>query len=227
MFGIQDYASFLAAIVVFQLVPGAGTLAILSATARNGVGAGFGAVLGTLAGDLLFMVAAVAGLAAVLTANPLLLQALQWFGAAYLCWLGLQLLRSPSPQGAASGEPRHSAWHCFRQALAVSLANPKVVLFFMAFFPLFLRPESSGATLVVMMAHVTLISFVYQTGLVLVGNAVAFRLRAFPAARRIASGLAGIALIGFGVKLAAEQTWAAEQAPGSYSGFQQQEGRQT
>ena len=63
MFGIQDYASFLAAIVVFQLVPGAGTLAILSATARNGVGAGFGAVLGTLVGDLLFMVAAVAGLA--------------------------------------------------------------------------------------------------------------------------------------------------------------------
>ena len=112
-------------------------------------------------------------------------------------------------------------------ALAVSLANPKVVLFFVAFFPLFLRPGSSGATLVAMMAHVTLISFVYQAGLVLVGNAVALRLRAFPAARRIAAGLAGIALIGFGVKLAVEQIWAAEQAPGSYSGFEQQEGRQT
>ena len=58
-------------------------------------------------------------------------------------------------------------------------------------------------------------------------TAVMMSLGAFPAARRIASGLAGIALIGFGVKLAAEQTWAAEQAPGSYSGFQQQEGRQT
>ena len=206
MFGIQDYASFLAAIVVFQLVPGAGTLAILSATARNSVGAGFGAVLGTLAGDFLFMVAAAAGLAAVLTANPVFLQALQWFGAAYLCWLGLQVLRSPSTQGAATAEPRRSAWRCFRQALAVSLANPKVVLFFVAFFPLFLRPGSSGTTLVVMMAHVALISFVYQAGLVLAGNAVALRLRAFPAARKIASGLAGIALIGFGVRLAVHQT---------------------
>jgi hypothetical protein len=43
VFDIQNYPSFLAAILVFQLVPGAGTLAILNATARNGAGAGFGA----------------------------------------------------------------------------------------------------------------------------------------------------------------------------------------
>ena len=68
---------FIAAIVVFQLIPGPGTLAILNATARNGVGAGLGAVLGTLTGDFLFMVAAVAGLAAVMNANPAVFQALQ------------------------------------------------------------------------------------------------------------------------------------------------------
>ena len=55
MFDIQNYGSFVAAIVVFQLIPGPGTLAILNATARNGVGAGLGAVLGTLAGDFLAM----------------------------------------------------------------------------------------------------------------------------------------------------------------------------
>ena len=53
-----------------------------------------------------------------------------------------------------------------------------------------------------MMMHVTLISFVYQAGLVLVGNTVATRLAAVPRARRIATRLAGFALIGFGVKLA-------------------------
>jgi threonine/homoserine/homoserine lactone efflux protein len=96
MFDIQNYTSFLAAILIFQLTPGAGTLAILNATARNGVGAGLGAVLGTIVSDFLFMVAAVAGLAAVMNANPILFQVLQSFGAAYLCWLGLQLLRKPS-----------------------------------------------------------------------------------------------------------------------------------
>ncbi|MDX9996208.1 MAG: hypothetical protein RBS28_12880, partial [Rhodocyclaceae bacterium] len=59
MFDIQHYASFLIAILVFQAVPGPGTVAILDATARHGVRAGFGAVLGTLLGDLLYMTAAV------------------------------------------------------------------------------------------------------------------------------------------------------------------------
>ena len=202
MFDIQNYGSFVAAIVVFQLIPGPGTLAILNATARNGVGAGLGAVLGTLAGDFLFMVAAVAGLAAVMNANPAVFQALQWFGAAYLCWMGLQLLRARVAGDAATPEPRKPASVYFRQAFAVSITNPKVVLFFVAFFPLFLRPDSSSLTLAAMMVHVTAISFLYQAGLVLAGNSIARKLEALPAARRIATRLAGVALIGFGIKLA-------------------------
>lgn len=203
MFEIQNYTSFLLAILVFQLVPGPGTIAILNATARNGVGAGFGAVLGTLAGDFVYMVAAVAGLAAVMKANPLVFEALQWFGAAYLCWIGVQLLRARIGPAAAHAEPRRTGWTYFRQSFAVSLTNPKVVLFFVAFFPLFLRAESSLATLGAMMAHVTALSFLYQAGLVLVGNAVAGRLRALPFARRLATRLAGVALIAFGARLAA------------------------
>ncbi len=202
MFGIHDYASFVAAIIVFQLIPGPGTLAILNATTRNGIGAGMGAVVGTLVGDFVFMLAAVAGLAAVMRANPMLFAALQWFGAGYLCWIGLELLRARTDATATRDEPRQSGWRCFRQACAVSLTNPKVVLFFVAFFPLFLRPGASAPTLLVMMAHVTLISFLYQAGLVLVGNAVARGLRNMPSARRIATRAAGIALVAFGVKLA-------------------------
>ncbi len=206
MFDIKNYTSFLAAILVFQLIPGAGTVTILNATARNGIGAGLGAVLGTLVGDFLFMVAAVAGLAAVMNANPILFQALQWFGAAYLCRLGLQLLRLRMRPLGADSEPHEPARLYFRRACAVSLTNPKVLLFFVAFFPLFLRPGSSIDTLVAMMVHVTVISFLYQTGLVLVGNAAARRLRAIPAVRTIATRLAGIAIIGFGVKLAIGNT---------------------
>jgi leucine efflux protein len=201
MFDIQNYGSFVAAIVVFQLIPGPGTLAILNATARNGVGAGLGAVLGTLAGDFLFMVAAVAGLAAVMNANPALFRALQWFGAAYLCWMGLQLLGARIAGDAATTEPRKAAIVYFRQAFAVSLTNPKVVLFFVAFFPLFLRPDSSSLTLAAMMVHVTAISLLYQAGLVLAGNSIARKLEALPSARRIATRLAGVALIGFGIRL--------------------------
>ncbi|MDE2428160.1 MAG: LysE family transporter, partial [Burkholderiales bacterium] len=62
--------------------------------------------------------------------------------------------------------------------------------------------QSSSVTLMAMMAHVTVISFLYQAGLVLLGNFIASRLKAIPSARRIATRLAGIALIGFGIKLA-------------------------
>lgn len=203
MFDIQNYPSFVLAVLVFQLIPGAGTIAILNATARNGAAAGMAAVAGTLAGDFVFMAAAAAGLAAVMRANPLLFGALQWFGAAYLCWLGVQLLRRRLDPAAAAAEPRRSPATYFRQAFAVSLTNPKVILFFVAFFPLFLRANASGTTLVAMMLHATLLSFLYQAGLVLVGNAVALRLKAFPFARRLATRLAGIALIGFSFKLAA------------------------
>lgn len=203
MFEIQNYYSFLLAILVFQLVPGPGTVAILNATARNGIGAGLGAVFGTLVGDLTYMVAAVAGLAAVMRANPLVFEALQWFGAAYLCWMGIKLLRAKIHSDDTHAEPKRTGWIYFRQAFAVSLTNPKVILFFVAFFPLFLRADSSISTLVAMMAHVTALSLLYQVGLVLVGNVVANRMRSYPPARRIATRLAGVALIAFSVKLAA------------------------
>lgn len=204
MFDIQNYASFVLAILVFQLVPGPGTIAILNATARNGTAAGMAAVAGTLAGDFVFMAAAVAGLAAIMRAHPLLFAALQWLGAAYLCWIGVQLLLSRVVTAARAPEPKRSPWSYFRQAFAVSLTNPKVILFFVSFFPLFLKPSASTATLAAMMLHVTLLSLAYQAVLVFAGNATARRLAAIPSARRIATRLAGVALIGFGIKLAAE-----------------------
>jgi threonine/homoserine/homoserine lactone efflux protein len=202
MFGIHNYTSFVAAIVAFQIIPGPGTLAILNATARHGVRSGMGAVFGTLTGDLLFMLGAVLGLAAVLAARPVILSSLQWVGIVYLCWLGLKLLRAPVADEKANAARTQNHWTCFRQAFAVCLTNPKAVMFFMAFFPLFLTTDSRPATLGVMMAHVSLISLVYQTGLVLVGNAVAVRLSRFQHAVVWARRLVGLGLLGFGIKLA-------------------------
>lgn len=202
MFDIQHYASFVAAILVFQFVPGAGTIAILNATARNGRAAGMAAVAGTLAGDAVYMLAAAAGLAAVMQANPLLFRALQWAGAAWLCWMGVQLLRARIAGEAGAPEPRRAPRAHARQAFVVSLTNPKVMLFFVSFFPLFMKADASPVTLVAMMLHVTLLSLAYQSLLVLAGNRVARRLRALPSARRLATRAAGIALVGFGIRLA-------------------------
>ena len=202
MFGIHNYASFVLAIVAFQIIPGPGTLAILSSTARHGVRSGMGAVFGTLAGDFLFMLGAVLGLAAVLAARPVLLSSLQWAGIFYLCWLGLKLMRTPIEDQDAGPASMRGPWTSFWQAFAVCLTNPKASLFFMAFFPLFLTAGSRPQTLGLMMAHVSLISLAYQTGLVLAGNAVTMRFSRVKSARVWARRLVGLGLLGFGLKLA-------------------------
>ena len=151
------------------------------------------------------MLGAVLGLAAALAARPAILSSLQWVGIVYLCWLGLKLLRAPDANEGASAPQTQNHWKYFRQAFAVCLTNPKAIMFFMAFFPLFLTTGSRPDTLAVMMANVSLISLVYQSGLVLVGNAVAVKLSRFPHARVLARRLVGLGLIGFGIKLAAKR----------------------
>jgi leucine efflux protein len=203
MHGIQHYSSFVFAVLVFQAIPGAGTLAILNATARGGTRAGIAAALGTMTGDLLYMMAAAAGLASVLHTYPEVFRSLQWFGAGYLCWLGYMQLRARAADGAPSLHRYLPRWSHFCRAFAVSLTNPKVMLFFVAFFPLFLQPTASAATLATMMVHVVAISFVWQVGLAYVGNAVAVRLRGRPTARLCARRVAGCALVALGLELAA------------------------
>ncbi|QKH35380.1 LysE family translocator [Achromobacter pestifer] len=203
MFGIQNYSSFIVAILIFQAVPGAGTIAILDATARYGRKTGLASVAGTLVGDFIFMIAAAAGLAAVLQANPLLFRGLQWFGAAYLCWMGIKLFGKKFQNGGTTSKGPSSRWKYFRRALGVSLTNPKVVLFFVAFFPLFMNPGAHISTLAIMMLHVSFLSLVYQALLVFVGNDISVRLKSFPSARRLATWTAGLALVGLSLKLLA------------------------
>jgi threonine/homoserine/homoserine lactone efflux protein len=160
------------------------------------------AVAGTLTGDFLYMLAAVLGLSAILTAHPSILAGMQWLGVAYLCFLGWKLLRVPVMDVSVTANPEQEDWAFFRQALAVSLTNPKVIMFFMAFFPLFLGKESTTMTLLILMVHVTAISLIYQTALVLVGNVAARGLARWRYARLLATRLAGVALIGFGLRLA-------------------------
>jgi len=202
MFDIQNYPSFITAIILFQVIPGPGTLAILSATASNGVRGGMGAVFGTLLGDYVYMLPAALGVAAILAANPMLFSLLQWAGIIYLCRLGWKLLRTAAGNEAAGHASGQCSRHFFRQAFFVSLTNPKVIVFFMAFFPLFMTADARPVTLLAMMIHVTFISLLYQTIVVLAGDVVARRLSRIKHVRLLATRLAGSALIGFGVKLA-------------------------
>jgi threonine/homoserine/homoserine lactone efflux protein len=205
MHEINNSTGFITAILLFQLAPGPGTVAILGATARGGIRSGMGAVFGTLAGDMVYMLVAVSGLAAVVTASPRLFILLQWGGIAYLCRFGWRLLRSAGSAGIRRDDAADGNWQPFRRAFCVGLTNPKVIMFFMAFFPLFMTARSGPVTLLIMMAHVSLLSLVYQTCLVLVGDRIAGWFSRLPGVHVHVKRFAGCMLIGFGLKLALDQ----------------------
>mgnify|MGYP003349544180 CR=1 FL=1 len=137
MFGIADYGAFVAAILLFLLIPGPGNLALITSTGKGGIAGGLAATFGVIAGDQVLMWLAVAGVAALLAAYPAAFAAVQWAGAAYLAWLGWRMLRAqPGDAPVIHIEPRRY----FRQSLLITLLNPKAIVFYMAFFPLFIDP---------------------------------------------------------------------------------------
>ena len=201
MFGIADYGAFVAAIIVFLLIPGPGNLALITSTSKGGVSGGLAATLGVIAGDQVLMWAAVAGVAALLAAYPAAFPRVQWLGAAYLAWLGFKMLMAkPGEAPVLNIKPRHY----FQQAFAITLLNPKAIVFYMAFFPLFVDPARHQGLLTfgVMAATIAVLTFLYGLTVVLLTHFLAERMRANPVIGRVLEKVAGVFLIGFGIKLA-------------------------
>ncbi len=201
MLGVADYGAFVVAILFFLLIPGPGNLALITSTGQGGMRAGMVTGLGVIAADQVLMWLAVAGVSALLAAHPALFHAVQYLGVAYLGWLGWRMLRAqPGDAPVLKMAPRQY----FRQGALITLLNPKAIVFYMAFFPLFVDPaQHRGAlTFAVMAATVALLTALYSVVVVLLTARMAQRLRANPVVVRVLNKTAGVFLIGFGLKLA-------------------------
>ena len=203
MLGIADYGAFCAAILLFLALPGPGTFALLTSTGKGGLRGGAAATLGVIAGDQLLMWLAVAGVAALLAAHPAWFKGVQYLGAAYLAWIGLRLIfaqaSNPSPVAIKPG-------HYARQAFVITLLNPKAIIFYMAFFPLFIDPvrHQGMATFLAMAVTIALITMAYGLALCAFAQVVTAKVRAHRRVARLLEQLAGIFLVAFGIRLGAQ-----------------------
>jgi len=201
MFGITDYPTFVITVLVFLLVPGPGNLALITSTGKGGLAGGLAATVGIILGDQLLMWSAIAGVSALLMAYPAVFHGMQWLGAAYLAWLGLKMLRAkPGAAPVLQIKPRHY----LRQALVITLLNPKAILFYMAFFPLFIDPVQSRGlfTYAAMAITIAVLTLLYGLCSTLLSHFLAARVRANPQIGRALEKVAGLFLLGFGFKLA-------------------------
>jgi threonine/homoserine/homoserine lactone efflux protein len=203
MLGINDYGAFCLAIVIFLALPGPGTFALLTATGKGGLRAGAAATLGIILGDQVLMWAAAAGVAALMVAWPTLFHLVQIAGAGYLAWIGFKLIRA-KPGSAPIVDM--SSGRYLRQALLITLLNPKAIVFYMAFFPLFIDPATHRGfvTFAAMAVTIAVITAAYCLTLCSLAQVLAAKLRANRRLVVALERLAGIALIAFSIRLVSQ-----------------------
>ena len=209
-FGVVDFWTFFLGTLFIVLLPGPNSLYVLSVAAQRGVRQGYLGACGVFVGDAILMILSACGAASLLKTSPLLFMAVKFIGAAYLGWIGLQMVlgcwrrlrAGADATGTATPVIRDS--DPFKKALAVSLMNPKAILFFISFFVQFVDPafHSSFVSFSMLGLVCQVLSFTYLTALIFLGTrlAAAFRRR-----RRLSTALSagvGAMFMGFGVKLA-------------------------
>ena len=187
--GTQEMLVFMAAVFVLNATPGVDLLLTVTRTLQGGARAGIAAALGISAGCVVHTLAAAFGLAALLALSASAFAVVKWAGAAYLLWLAIGMWRSAWRTDANAEDtltvkttPRSFAVD-FRVGLYTNALNPKVALFFLAFLPQFMAPDTANKTLALLGLGAL---FIAQSLLLLLAVvALAAQLRRWPASLRV------------------------------------------
>jgi len=206
--GIHDYWLFVLAGVLLNLTPGQDTFYILGSSIAQGRRIGIASALGICSGCIVHTFAAAAGLSAILATSAAAFAIVKLAGAAYLIYLGIRYLRARDSAGLPASAPvSHDSWRAFRQGVVTNVLNPKVALFFLAFLPQFIDPESPTKIAAFVALGLTFIATGTTWCLFLAIAAASVR-RFFgdhPKAFTRLSQAAGALFVGLGIRLALSQ----------------------
>ena len=201
---LSAYPGFLLACVAVMVVPGPAVTLIVANSLRHGRRAGLLNVASVQLGLALTLGVALQGLASLIAAMGAWFVWVRLAGAAYLVWLGCKMLMASGgiEEGAARREPRGGF---IAQGLAVSLNNPKTLLFFGAFFPQFMDPNRDSILQVLTMgASAMAVAAVSDGAYALLARGRGWSCRAGP---RLMTRASGGLLIGGGLWLALSRSW--------------------
>jgi len=204
--------TFVPAAALLVIAPGPDSLLVLRNSARGGLRAGLATAAGTVTGLLVWAAAAALGLAALLRASEIGYMVVRWAGAAYLVYLGSQLIwRSRRGRGNGGNATGSSAVAHTRPladyltGAGTNLLNPKVGIFFISFLPVFIPRGVPVAPAALLLGGIFLAEgIVWLTAIVLLGDRLNALVSRASVQRRM-ERLTGLVMIGFGVRLALER----------------------
>ena len=145
---------FVGAALALLLVPGPAVLYIVARSVHQGRGAGLASVLGIHVGTLVHIVAATVGLSAVVVSSATAFTVVKLLGAAYLVVLGIRTLIGRNEPADVDALPARGRRRDFAEGIVVNVLNPKTALFFLAFLPQFVDPESGSPALQILVLGV-------------------------------------------------------------------------
>ncbi len=152
--------AYILAATLLSLTPGLDTALILRTTAAEGGRKAFHAALGINAGCFIWGAMVAFGLGALLAVSEFAYTLLKWCGAAYLCWLGVQLLLRPRQHFSLNQENAGSENNWFLRGMLGNVLNPKIGIFYISFLPQFIPAGHSpaGWTFLLVAIHVLIVT---------------------------------------------------------------------
>ena len=210
-YGVTDLWTYVLGAFGIILLPGPNSLYVLSVATARGVRAGYQGAFGVFLGDTILLLLTALGAASLLRSNPSFFLVVKYLGAAYLAWVGVNLiwaaiqkLRSAQPVASLMAEAPVNMQEPFKRALVISLLNPKAILFLLSFFVQFIDPgyDTPAVPFLILSAIIMVFSALYLSALIFLGARLA---DAFRARKRLSaslsSGVGGL-FLWFGTKLA-------------------------
>lgn len=212
MLGITHFGFFLVAVFLLNVTPGPDTAYIVGRSVAQGRGAGLVSALGISAGCCVHTLACAFGLTALLAASATAFTVIKIVGAIYLVYLGVRLVltkhEGKPAEGAAQATPPAAAPRPLRQlfvsGFCTNVLNPKVVLFFVSFFPQFVSAgtEHKALAFLTLGAVFVLMSTVWNSFVAWVAGSVTQRLSGKSGVKKWLDRTVGSAFVGLGLKLA-------------------------
>ncbi|RQV58219.1 LysE family translocator [Burkholderia cenocepacia] len=212
MFGITHFGFFVFAVFLLNITPGPDTAYIVGRSVAQGRGAGLMSAFGISAGCCVHALACAFGLTALLAASATAFTVIKLVGAAYLIYLGVRMIiakQAAAPSGAETAQAAAAKplRQLFMQGFWTNVLNPKVVLFFVSFFPQFVSadsPHKAWAFLTLGAVFVAM-STVWTSVVAWVAGSVTQRFSGKPGVRKWLDRTVGSAFVGLGLRLAASQ----------------------
>jgi len=198
---------FAASVAILMITPGADMIYILSNSISNGARVGIAAILGVASGAFIYVILAIAGVATLIAASPVLYGLLVMAGAGYLAWLGLNMLRSRQSVGEVQRGTRANFWQVYQRGLMTNLLNPKAMIFTLSFMPQFIPEHASNKALSMLYLGVVLVlvMILVELPLALFGQQIGLKLGDDPRIGLWINRVAGLLLLCIGLFLLASK----------------------